>query len=58
MQNYPNQKIKDKPERKVSNLKLDDFLLVLGASEITANLYCYCVHLYLEVCVICSLYLR
>ena len=32
--------------------------LVLGASEITANLYCNCVHLYWEGCVICSIYLR
>ena len=31
---------------------------ILGASEITANLYCNCVHLYWEGCVICSLYLR
>ena len=26
-----------------------------GASEITANLYCYCVHLYWEGGVICSI---
>ena len=30
---------------------------LLGASEITANLYCNCVHLYWEGCVICSLYI-
>ena len=33
-------------------------LYLIGASEITANLYCNCVHLYLEGCVICSIYLR
>ena len=31
---------------------------VLGAPEVTANLYCNCVHLYLKGCVICSIYLR
>ena len=31
---------------------------VLGASEITANLYCNCVYLYREGCVIFSIYLR
>ena len=31
---------------------------ILGASEITANLYCNCVHLYWEGCVICSIDLR
>ena len=31
---------------------------VLGASEITANLYCNCVDLYWESCVICSKHLR
>ena len=30
----------------------------LGASENTANIYCNCVHLYWEGCVICSIYLR
>ena len=30
----------------------------LGASEITVNLYCNCVHLYWEDCVIYSIYLR
>ena len=30
----------------------------LGASEITANLYYNCVHLYWEGCVFCSTYLR
>ena len=28
---------------------------ILGALEITANLYCNCVHLYREVCVIFSI---
>ena len=28
---------------------------ILGASEITADLYCNCVHLYWEGCVICSI---
>ena len=32
--------------------------IVLGASEITANLYCYRVYLYWEGCVIHSVYLR
>ena len=32
--------------------------MVLGASEITANLYCNFVYLYWEGCVICSTYLR
>ena len=31
---------------------------VLGASEITANLYCNCLYLYWEGCVIYSIYLR
>ena len=31
---------------------------VMGASEITANLYCNCVYLYWEGCVVCSIYLR
>ena len=30
----------------------------LGAPDITANLYCNCVYLYWEGCVICSIYLR
>ena len=30
---------------------------LLGASEITANLNCYSVHLYWKGCVICSIYL-
>ena len=29
---------------------------VLGASEVTANLYCNCVHLHWEGCVIFSIY--
>ena len=33
-------------------------ITLLGASEITANLYWNCVHLYWEGCVICSMYLR
>ena len=33
-------------------------LFKLGASEVIANLYCNCVHLHWEGCVICSLYLR
>ena len=32
--------------------------IVLGASEITANLYCNFVYLYCEGCVICIIYLR
>ena len=32
--------------------------IVLGASEITANLYCKCVYLYWEGCGICSIYLQ
>ena len=32
-------------------------LFTLGASEITANLYCDCLYLYWEGCVICSIYL-
>ena len=31
---------------------------ILGVSEITTNLYCNCVHMYWEGCVICSIYLR
>ena len=31
---------------------------ILGASEINANIYCNCVHLYWEGCVISSLYLQ
>ena len=31
---------------------------VLGASKITAYLYCNCVQFYWEGCVICSIYLR
>ena len=31
---------------------------ILGASRITANLYCEFVHLYWERCVICSMYLQ
>jgi len=31
---------------------------ILGASDITANLYCYCVYLYWEGSVIFSIYLR
>ena len=40
----------------VSNLT--DFIDKLGASEVTANLYCNCVHLYWEGCVIYSIDLR
>ena len=32
--------------------------MILGASEVTANLYCNFVYLYWEGCVICSIYLR
>ena len=32
-----------------------ELVMVLGASEITANLYCNCVDLYWEGCVICSI---
>ena len=32
--------------------------MVMVASEITANVYCNCVHIYWEGCVICSIYLR
>ena len=35
-----------------------DIIEILGASEITANLYCICVYLYWEGCVICSKYLH
>ena len=31
---------------------------ILGVSEVTANLYCNCVHLYWEGCVIFSIFLR
>ena len=31
---------------------------LLGASKVTANLYCNCVHLYWEGCLIWSMYLR
>ena len=31
---------------------------IMGAIEITANLYCNCLFLYWEGCVICSIYLR
>ena len=34
------------------------FRQILGASEITENLYCNYVDLYWEGCVICSIYLR
>ena len=32
--------------------------MVMVASEITENVYCNCVHIYWEGCVICSIYLR
>ena len=41
-----------------STVKVIVFGNILGASEITANLYCNCVHLYWEAWVICSIYLR
>ena len=43
-----------------SNVKIKAYATcnVLGASEITANLYCNFEYLYWEGCVICSIYLR
>ena len=41
------------------NLMVDyEHIYILGASEITANLYCNCVYLYWKGCMICSIYLR
>ena len=37
---------------------LNENACVLGALEITANVYCNGVHLYWEGCVICSVYLQ
>ena len=33
-------------------------IIILGDPEVTANLYCNFAYLYLESCVICSIYLR
>ena len=41
---------------RISHL-LTIWIEILGASEITANLYCNCVHLRWEGCVICSIYI-
>ena len=45
-------------EKAYFNLGMITMDEVLGASEITANLYCKCVYLYWEGCLICSIYLR
>ena len=40
-------------------LKIEFFLrYLLSAAEITANLYCNCIHLHWKGCAICSIYLR
>ena len=40
------------------SLSLSVYIHILGAPEITANIYFNCLYLYWEGCVICSIYLQ